>query len=259
MKAPPQSTSETITPLETTLAAIENVEGWLTPAQATRLWRAAGTLPAGAKIVEIGSFRGRSTTVLGLGSRRETHVFAVDPFLGSDRGPQEIEQDLDRGQADMARFTDQIERAALSDRVTLIRELSGDQAALDGIDGVINLLYIDGAHRFTPARDDILRWGDRVSSDGGVMLIHDAFSSIGVTLASVLVLFGSSRWRYVGRDGSLAEYQSSSLSGSERVSNAARQALQLGWFVRNVVFKVLITLKLGRVTKLFGHDGSWPY
>ena len=41
----------------------------------------------------------------------------------------------------------------------------------------IDVLYIDGAHRYGPARADIRDWGARVT-DGGTMLIHDSFSSI---------------------------------------------------------------------------------
>ncbi len=259
MESPPHADSAASVPLTTTLEAIEGVEGWLTRAQATRLWRAANQVPAAGQIVEIGSFRGRSTTVLSLGSSSDVRVFAVDPFLGSDRGPQEISEDRDRGEADMALFTGQMARAGLSDRVTLIRQRSGAMAALDGVTGRIDLLYIDGAHRYAPARDDIARWGDRVRSDGGLMLIHDAFSSIGVTLASMRLLFASSRWLYVGRDGSLAQYCATTLSHRQRASNAARQTAQLGLFARNLVIKLLITAKLGRLTRVFGHDGSWPY
>jgi hypothetical protein len=37
------------------------------------------------------------------------------------------------------------------------------------------------------------------------MLVHDAFSSIGVTLALFAVCLGG-EWHYLGRSGSLAEY-----------------------------------------------------
>ena len=34
---------------------------------------------------------------------------------------------------------------------------------------------------------------------------------------------------------------------------------ELPWFVRNVVIKVLLVLRLPGVAKLLGSDGSWPY
>ena len=78
--------------------------------------------------------------------------------------------------------------------------------ALDDVEGDIDLLYIDGAHRFGPARADIVQWGERVSG-GGTMLIHDSLSSIGVTLALMTTTFYGGRWKYVGRSQSMAEYR----------------------------------------------------
>ncbi len=62
------------------------------------------------------------------------------------------------------------------------------------------------------------------------MLVHDAFSSVGVTLALLRTVMHSGAWRYEGRDGSLAEYHRRAPGG--RVSNAARQLAQLPWFAR---------------------------
>ena len=55
------------------LAAVDGVEGWMTDAQARRLFEAGARVPSGGRIVEIGSFRGRSTIILALagpGGRR---------------------------------------------------------------------------------------------------------------------------------------------------------------------------------------------
>ena len=47
-------------------------------------------------------------------------------------------------------------------------------------------------------------------------------------------------------------------SAQERVSG--RQALELPWFVRNVIIKVLILAGFGRFTRFLGHSqGTWPY
>ncbi len=54
-----------------TLAAVTGVEGWMTDAQAARLWQAARAVPETGQIVEIGSFHGRSTIVLAKGADQE--------------------------------------------------------------------------------------------------------------------------------------------------------------------------------------------
>ncbi len=121
------------------------------------------------------------------------------------------------------------------------------------------MLYVDGAHRYAPARDDIARWGARVSP-GGFLLIHDAFSSVGVTLAQARLLFFTSGFEYLGRAGSLVRYRRRELSGRTRLANAARQLAQLPWFARNVVVKAAIVLRLRPVARALGHrDGPWPY
>ena len=70
------------------MTLLPDVEGWLTEAQAARLDGCARAVPPGGRIVEIGSFRGRSTIVLARAAAAGVEVVAVDPHLGSDRGPQ---------------------------------------------------------------------------------------------------------------------------------------------------------------------------
>src|SRR4051794_25527906 len=229
-------------------APAASVEGWLTEAQARRLWDAAGRVPAGGLVVEIGSFRGRSAIVMAQALTGGGRLGAIDPHAGSDRGPQEIAAEASRGEDDNRAFNDNLRRAGVTERVEHVRAFSSD--ALAAVPGTIDVLYVDGAHRFGPAREDLVRWGDRVR-EGGVMLVHDSFSSIGVTLASLSTLTFGTRWRYVGRTASLAEYRREHLGAAARLGNALRQLAQLPWFARNVLIKVLIVLRLRR--------GPWPY
>lgn len=226
--------------------------------QARLLHDAAAELGEGTQIVEIGSFRGRSMIVLASAAGAGVDITAIDPHLGSDRGPQEIAADEVRGDDDYSVFHRNLREAGVDERVRHVRKMS--DAALTDVVGEIDLLYIDGAHRFAPARADIVDWGARVSG-GGTMLIHDSFSSIGVTLALMTTTFAGSRWRYVGRSRSMAQYQRMNLTRGEQVTNLVRQAAQLPWFVRNVVIKVLIVAKLGPLTKVLGHRNpdEWPY
>jgi predicted O-methyltransferase YrrM len=232
-------------------------EGWLTEAQARRLWAAASrSRPSGA-VVEIGSFRGRSTVVLALAAGS---VVAIDPHAGSDRGPQEIAPEASRGNADHAAFEANLARAGVGDRVRHVRKFS-DAASAD-VDGPLSLLYVDGAHRFGPARADIAGWGGRVVS-GGTMLVHDSFSSVGVTLALLTACAGARGWRYVGRTGSLAEYSRRAVPATmgERLSDFVRQLGELPWFARNVAIKALVLAGRRRWAERIGLDPAapWPY
>jgi hypothetical protein len=231
-----------------TLASVAAVEGWMTDAQAQRLWDRACSVREGGRIVEIGSFRGRSTIVLASAASSDAEVVAIDPHAGNDRGPQEIEGFEDEAEQDHEVFHANLRAAGVDDRVRHVRRPS--QEALDEVSGAVDLLYIDGAHRYRPALADIRRWGERVPP-GGTLLIHDSFSSIGVTLALLRSMLASADFRYVGRSTSMAEYRRGRLPRKERLSNAGRQLAQLPWFARNVVTKVLIATHLKK--------GSWPY
>ncbi len=219
--------------------ALDGVEGWFSPDQVDRVSTRAAEVPAGGTIVEIGSFRGRSMIAIALSAPEDVEIVAIDPHAGNDRGPQEIDGFEDEAAVDHKVFLANLERAGVRDRVTYVRKFSHD--AHPDVSGSIDLLHIDGAHRFKPAGEDMAAWGARVR-DGGVMLIHDSFSSIGVTLAIFAKLTFSGRWRYAGRSRSLAEFRAEPLRGAgERAADVGRQLAQLPWFARNVLIKILVT------------------
>jgi predicted O-methyltransferase YrrM len=238
-------------------AALEGVEGWFSPEQVARVVERAAAVPPTGRIVEIGSFRGRSMIAIARSAPDGTEIVAIDPHAGNDRGPQEIEGFEDEAAIDSKVFLTNLERAGVRDRVTYVRKFSHD--ALEDVPGPIDLLHIDGAHRYKPASDDIATWGAKVV-DGGSVLIHDSFSSVGVTLALATKLAFSGRWRYAGRSRSLAEYVREPVKGTARLANVGRQLAQLPWFARNLAIKALIVAKLPKATRLLGHSGeNWPY
>ena len=226
-------------------AALDGIEGWLSEDQARRLWEAAHALEPPARIVEIGSFRGRSTIVMAQAAADGVELVAIDPHAGTDRGPQEFHTDAATGDSDHERFLANLERAGVRERVRHIREFSQD--ALPAVQGEIDLLFVDGAHRYRPARDDIVAWSARLRP-GGRMFIHDSFSSVGVTAAILRHLVWNREFDYVDRTASLAQYRRSQASPG----SARRQLAQLPWFLRNLLVKISIVLRLRR-------SREWPY
>jgi len=226
----------------------------MTDAQARRLWDAARGVRPGSQIVEIGSYRGRSAIVLARAAPDGTDVVAIDPHAGNDRGPQEIEGYASEAESDHQAFLGNLDHAGVSGRVRHVRLPSAQAHAEVG--GEVALLYIDGAHRYGPARDDIRDWGARVAP-GGTMLIHDGFSAIGVTLATLRLLVPSRDFRYIGRSGSLVEYRR---EPAPVLRNALHQLAELPWFLRNVLVKVALSAHLRPLARLLGHrSGDWPY
>jgi predicted O-methyltransferase YrrM len=229
---------------EHALRAVDGIGGWLTESQARVLYDRAAALPAGARIIEIGSYHGRSTIILALAAP-EAEIVAIDPFAAEQIATRERLRESDIGESDLQTFESNLERAGVRERIRHIRAFSSD--ALAQVDGAADLLYVDGAHDLRNALGDIRGWGARVR-DGGTMLVHDSFSAVGVTLAEIAVLFPSDGFRYVARTRSLAEYRREPVG---RLANSVRQAAQLPWFVRNLLVKVAFV-----VTR---RDDPFPY
>ena len=223
-------------------ALADEVPGWLTRAQARVLWEQAGACPPGSRIVEIGSHRGRSTLVLA-GAPGHPRVTAIDPFVTGR---------LFDGTAARRDLRSNLHRAGVEDRVDLLEERSGSVRRRWSTP--VALVYVDGKHDHWTCLDD-LRW-EAFLPPGGTLLVHDAFSSIGVTTALLRRCLTSRTLRYAGRTGSLATFH--------RAPNtaASRRALlrELPWWVRNVGIKVLLRLRLRPVAAALGHRDRYdPY
>jgi hypothetical protein len=221
-----------------------SVPGWLTEGQARMLWDAVRRLDAGATVVEIGSHQGRSTIILGFAARTvHATVTAIDPF---------VDGRLFGGQATRARFEANIATTGLGDVVSLVPGFS--TRLRPGWRDRIDLLYIDGKHDYWTFTDD-LRWSAMMPPDAEI-LVHDCFSSVGVTSGAVLKVLAGSGYTYLDRSGSLALLRVARPTGADRM----RFARQLPWFLRNVVIKVLLRLRLRPVAALFGHRSVYdPY
>lgn len=220
-----------------TWARADAIEGWLTRDQAAVLFEAARSLPPGSTVVEIGSHQGRSTVVLASGLTAGGRVMAVDPF----------DADWRYGAPDThTRLLEHLTAAGVVGKVDVVAATS--RAARASYEGVVGLVYVDGRHDYRTVRDDVT-WAARVP-DGGVVLVHDAFSSIGVTLALLRTLPVARRLAYTGRTGSLARFEARRPRGGERW----RALRELPWWGRNVVVKVLLRLRLRRVARLLGHE-----
>ncbi|MCS6951010.1 MAG: class I SAM-dependent methyltransferase, partial [bacterium] len=73
------------------LALTEKVEGWLTVEEGELLYQLARACKGKGVIVEIGSFKGKSTIWLAKGSLAGAgvRVFAIDPHTGSEEHRQD--------------------------------------------------------------------------------------------------------------------------------------------------------------------------
>ncbi len=149
------------------LALVSTVEGWLYDEEVELLYRLASGVREGV-IVEIGSYRGKSTVALALGSRDGSHapVFAVDPHedftgvSGFQFGPRDRDE-----------FSQSILRCGVSELVRPVSLTSA--AAAEGWDLPVGLLWIDGDHRYESVKLDLDLWRPYLAPRAFVAL-HDS-------------------------------------------------------------------------------------
>src|SRR2546429_5090970 len=135
---------------------IADVPGWLTDEEGEALYDLARACTGKGVIVEIGSWKGKSTVCLGLGSKEGAPlpIYAVDPHADSRFGD----------------FKANVERAGISELVRPIASLS--QPAADDFHEPIELLFVDGSHEYDLVLEDFEKWVPKVV-EGGWVAFHD--------------------------------------------------------------------------------------
>lgn len=165
-------TSNTVSEKESNIHVLEQirtVEGWLTNNEALLLFQIAKHLQSEGQIVEIGSWKGKSTIVLALGhmqSGKRGYVWSVDPHQGSITLGKKHQGNT------FKEFETNILDAHVQNYVKAIVSTSANAA--NRWKKPIRLLFIDGLHDYQHVAADIAYWSSWVVTDG-VIVFHDAF------------------------------------------------------------------------------------
>ncbi len=143
--------------------AIDKIEGFLVPGQEWWLFKHALDLPPAAVILEIGSFRGRSTACLALGCIGTGKlVYAVDTFNGND---------VDFSERDFfPQFKSNLDSVGLFKYVRPVISISSEAAK--SWDTPIDMLFIDGSHAYDDVAGDFRDFYPHVK-EGGLVAFHD--------------------------------------------------------------------------------------
>jgi predicted O-methyltransferase YrrM len=159
---------------------IADIPGWLTDEEGEALYELARTCRGDGVIVEIGSWKGKSTVCLGLGSQagNSVPIYAIDPHADYRFG------DFERNVA----------RAGIAELVRPIASLS--QPAADGFDEPIELLFVDGSHEYDLVLEDFEKWVPKVV-DGGWVAFHDTTWTRGPRKVVGAAIYRSRRFKDV--------------------------------------------------------------
>src|SRR5437762_2170475 len=195
--------------------------GFLTEREARFLALAAAYTPARGVILEIGSFKGKST--VGLASIAARYhlgkVVAVDPHTA----PSSTDPGLGRQASSFEDLRHTLARAGLTDHVEVHRKFSRELAT--GWNRPIRLLWIDGDHTYAGAKQDLDLFAPHLAT-GGVVALHDVLHNFeGPIRVFVEDILGSDRYGPAGCCGSIGWAQYRPRDGASPSIRAARLAL----------------------------------
>ena len=195
--------------------------GFLTEREARFLALAAACTPARGVILEIGSFKGKST--VGLASIAARYhlgkVVAVDPHTA----PSSTDPGLGGQASSFDDFRHTLARTGLTDHVEVHRKFSRELAT--GWNRPIRLLWIDGDHTYPGAKQDLDLFAPHLAT-GGVVALHDVLHNFaGPIRVFVEDVLGSDRYGPAGCCGSIGWAQYRPADGGSARFREARQAL----------------------------------
>lgn len=162
---------------------LQPVQGFLTDFEGLGLNLLAQHGPGKGAIVEIGSFMGRSTCWLALGSKAAARepVFAVDHFKGSPEhqpGQAVAVAELETVGTTFHQFQNNIAKMDVAEQVYPVQAESAEAAAKWR--GPIRLLFVDGEHSYEAVKRDVELWSPFVVP-GGIVALHDVHNAPDVT------------------------------------------------------------------------------
>ncbi len=166
-----KSGGKRLSPFRQVKATIERVDGWLTESEIKYLYSLACRGPGQGALVEIGSWKGKSTILLATGSRASGRekIYAIDHHKG---GPDQDQLGYE-GVNTEAEFRQNIKAAGIEDHV--IPMVMKSDEAVRGWEKPIRLLWIDGDHHYEAVKNDFLLWEPYVVT-GGVIAFHDTYA-----------------------------------------------------------------------------------
>jgi MMP 1-O-methyltransferase len=144
------------------------LDGWLHPLEGEYLYKAARNCQGKGVIVEIGSWKGKSTIWLAKGSQagNGVKVYAIDPHTGSPECRKQYEEVWTYPE-----FEHNIVEAGVQHIVIpLIKTSKEARQEWDG--KPIELLWIDGAHEYEMVKEDFEVWSHYLV-EGGIIAFHD--------------------------------------------------------------------------------------
>jgi MMP 1-O-methyltransferase len=151
------------------ISKMSSIGGFLSFEEGMALRGLARSVPPNACIVEIGSWKGKSTYCLARGLRRGK-IFAIDPFDASGDAKSAKVYEEQRGETPLLeQFEHNMKRCGVSRKVHPLPGVSSD---FPHMFPKIDLLFIDGDHSKGACDQDFLLYAPKLVH-GGCLALHD--------------------------------------------------------------------------------------
>jgi MMP 1-O-methyltransferase len=149
-----------------------NIQGWLSEKEAYGLYNIATKLSINAKIVEIGSWKGKSTYCLAKGLKSGV-IYAIDPFNADGEVGSSEEYSRKKGTKPLLNeFIAKMKFLNVLDKISILKGYSNEY--VDYIDK-IDFLFIDGDHSIEGCNFDFEKYAPKLKK-GGYLAFHDYYS-----------------------------------------------------------------------------------
>jgi predicted O-methyltransferase YrrM len=176
---------------------VDTVEGWLSPVEAKLLYERAKQCTGRGVVVEIGSWKGKSTICLARGSieGNRVKIHAIDPHTGSTEHHETLGKVWTFDE-----FMANIKRAGVDHMITPHVDFSDNVAKT--FDEPVEFIFIDGLHEYEGVKTDFDSWQSKVV-DGGHIAFHDSTCWDGVKQVVEEDVFKSRHFRHIKLAGSI--------------------------------------------------------
>jgi len=175
---------------------VQEINGWLLEPEGELLYHLAKSCTGKGVIVEIGSWKGKSTIWLASGSKasRKIKVYAVDPHRGSS------EHQKDGKVWTFDEFKANIKRAKVDDIVVPLIMTSEKAAHI--IKEPVELVFVNGEHKYEIVKLDFKLWFPKLVW-GGMMAFHDTTKCLGPKRVAIQFLYKSRNFRDIRLAGTI--------------------------------------------------------
>jgi predicted O-methyltransferase YrrM len=169
---------------------IEKIEGFLSLKEGILLYNLARNCQGKGVIVEIGSYKGKSTAWLAMGSKsgKKVKIYTIDSHKSHGIPGEE-------GKDTFLDFKRNMEYMEVEDIVIPIVKTSKEAA--EDFKAPVELIFIDGSHKYEDVKMDFELWYPKVI-EGGIMAFHDTVGWPGPEKVVEEFIFKSNNFKYVG-------------------------------------------------------------